>query len=137
MRYGNVADADRKAISGNATIASYDDKANKTNTKIPFPFVSRRDGYAWTAPVGKFRANAFGLYDMHGNVCEWCSDWYDEHYYENSPTDDPQGASAGSSRVARGGGFVDTPVSQRFAPRDHNEPAVRHVTIGFRVVCSP
>jgi formylglycine-generating enzyme required for sulfatase activity len=135
VRYGNVADQDRKPSSGTSTIASFDKDGKKTNTQIPFPFVSRRDGYKWTAPVGKFQPNAFGLYDMHGNVWEWCSDWYDENYYGKSPVDDPQGASAGSFRVLRGGGFGVSPVALRCAGRSNVDPASRDDYGGFRVVC--
>jgi formylglycine-generating enzyme required for sulfatase activity len=134
IRFANSADADRKALSPNAVIASFKD-GKLTDTQIPFPFISRRDGYPWTAPVGKFRPNAFGLHDMHGNVWEWCSDWYDEHYYEKSPVDDPQGPSAGSSRVLRGGGFYYPPVYLRCAFRYVGVPSSRGLSYGFRVVC--
>ena len=55
--------------------------------------------------VGGKRPNAWGLYDMHGNLWEWCQDWYDKEYYANSPTDDPPGPSGGSDRVLRGGSW--------------------------------
>jgi len=134
IRFGNGPDADRKALSPNAIIASFDKNGKKTDTGTPFPFLSRRDGYPWTAPVGKFRPNAFGLYDMHGNAWEWCSDWFDENYYKNSPKDDPQGPSAGSSRVLRGGGYNDTPVRLRCARRGDVVPSYRSDHGSFRVV---
>ncbi|HEY5315566.1 MAG TPA: formylglycine-generating enzyme family protein [Pirellulales bacterium] len=139
VRYANVADWDRRAESekdgGKSTIANYDKDGKMTDTTTPYPWLSRRDGYAWTAPVGKFQPNAFGLYDMHGNAWEWCSDWYGEDYYANSPVDDPKGPSAGSSRVSRGGGFYNTPVNLRCALRDYGLPASRACSFGFRVVC--
>lgn len=63
------------------------------------------DGYVYTAPVGSFELNDFGLYDMTGNAWEWCWDWYGKEYYKNSPKRNPQGPSSGdySSRVVRGG----------------------------------
>ncbi|MBS0208293.1 MAG: formylglycine-generating enzyme family protein [Planctomycetes bacterium] len=135
VRYGNVADKDRSVGYEKDTIATYDEHGKKKDTHIPFPFIQRRDGYKWTAPVGKFQPNAFGLHDMHGNVWEWCSDGYDENYYAHSPVDDPRGPSAGLSRVLRGGGFDNTPVDLRCAPRFFEDPSYRVSDLGFRVVC--
>ncbi|HVC94603.1 MAG TPA: formylglycine-generating enzyme family protein [Pirellulales bacterium] len=134
VRVGNVADEDnRRHWPKSITII---ENNNKKQTNIPFPALPGRDGYGYTAPVGKFRANAFGLYDMHGNAWEWCSDRYDEHYYENSPTDDPKGPSAGTLRVLRGGGWNDSsPAGLRCAFRGSNDPVDRDRGIGFRVVC--
>ena len=63
------------------------------------------DGYAVTSSVGRFQPNAFGLYDMMGNVWEWCQDWYDDSYYKNSLKNNPKGASSGQYRVLRGGSW--------------------------------
>ncbi len=101
---------DRRRSPGTRSLPSFDEHGNKTDTQITFPFLKRRDGYAWTAPVGKFRPNAFGLYDMHGNVWQWCSDWYDEHYYENSPVDDPKRSRCRLVGVLFAGARSATPV---------------------------
>lgn len=92
------------------------------------------DGHAVTAPVGRYRPNAFGLYDMMGNVWEWCSDWYDENYYGVSPKDNPQGPSSGSSRVNRGGSWYSEPWYVRSADRVRFGPSVRGNDLGFRLV---
>ncbi len=87
-----------------------------------------------THPVGKKRANAWGLYDMHGNVWEWCGDWYAANYYERSPSTDPQGPSTGSHRVFRGGGWLDPATSCRSAHRGAATPGYRGNGFGFRLV---
>jgi len=93
-----------------------------------------RDGYIYTSPVGQFRQNSFGLFDMHGNVYEWCSDWYDAKYYTNSLSIDPKGPSMGTHRVNRGGSWASYPGSLRSAVRSTGAPNVRSIYIGFRVV---
>lgn len=69
---------------------------------------SDNSGYK-THPVGLKQANELGLYDMSGNVWEWCSDWYGENYYANSPANNPKGPDAGSLRVLRGGSWLNFP----------------------------
>jgi formylglycine-generating enzyme required for sulfatase activity len=92
------------------------------------------EGTKFTAPVGSFPANRFGLYDMHGNVWEWCSDWYGEDYYSHSPVDDPKGPEKGLRRVRRGGGWNTFPLWARASFRNWNNPVSRCVNLGFRVV---
>ncbi len=95
-----------------------------------------RDGYVFTAPVGQFRPNAFGLHDMHGNVGEWCWDPYQEDYYKRSPIDDPAGPVWASSRVIRGGSWFESPKDMRSADRISSTPEGRSFYGGFRIARS-
>jgi formylglycine-generating enzyme required for sulfatase activity len=108
---------------------------------------SKLGQYAWygahfeappvTHPVGSKKPNAWGLYDMHGHVLEWCADWYDAGYYARSPTEDPTGPAAGSSRVARGGAWRSAASFCRSASRKDREPTDRFRGLGFRVCLVP
>ena len=88
-----------------------------------------------TAKVGSYPANPFGLYDMHGNVAEWCGDWFDAKYYSVSPAVDPPGPAAGSQRIMRSGGKNWQVKYCRSINRWREVPESRSYDVGFRVVC--
>jgi formylglycine-generating enzyme required for sulfatase activity len=90
---------------------------------------------ARTTTVGSYQPNAWGLYDMHGNVWEWCRDWYGS--YLTGSVADPQGPSSGSARVFRGGCWGNFGWSCRSAIRNYDGPSTWNSDIGFRVVLAP
>jgi formylglycine-generating enzyme required for sulfatase activity len=82
--------------------------------------------------VGGKRPNRFGLFDMLGNVSEWVSDWYEKDYYQNSPSQDPEGPTSGQWRVVRGGCHVAQPKQIRVSQRLGLKPGLKVNTFGFR-----
>ena len=94
-----------------------------------------KGGYGEHTKVGSYPPNAWGLYDMHGNVCEWCLDW--NGGYPSTAVTDPQGVASGSYRVGRGGYWISLALFCRSANRDNYTPSLRDFYIGFRVVFCP
>jgi formylglycine-generating enzyme required for sulfatase activity len=89
-----------------------------------------------TYPAGTKKPNELGIYDLSGNVYEWCGDWYDSEYYFGSPSDNPKGVANGISRVVRGGSWHDTAEKHRVASRFNGSPTYCGYNIGFRVARS-
>ena len=121
--------------------------ACRAGTKTVFSFGNRESilgDYAWyinnsgskTHPVGQKKPNAFGLYDMHGNVWEWCRDYYDSGFYNKGDTEDPENTQESSDRVLRGGSWSGDASDCRSGSRNWGDPDVRFIYDGFRIVLS-
>ncbi len=115
--YGNVADESIRREKGRyPSIDNYD------------------DGYVYTAPVGSFVPNKYGIYDLDGNVLEWCSDWYAEDYYQYSEVENPRGPAKGLYKVIRGGSWNRGLDYLRVTYRTYYNPKVQFDFLGFRCV---
>lgn len=95
------------------------------------------DGYAYPSPKGSFKPNSYGLYDMIGNVREWCNDWHSMEYYAKSPKQNPQGPDSGDIRIVCGSNWYDfDPYRIRVAKRSYGNPLGNNDYTGFRCVIS-
>jgi formylglycine-generating enzyme required for sulfatase activity len=101
----------------------------------PYGGAARGPNRKQTTTVGSFPANAFGLFDMHGNIEEWCADWYGAYPAERQT--DPTGPPRGLNRVSRGGGWNSYGSGCRAAHRNRGAPRARGGNTGFRVACNP
>jgi sulfatase modifying factor 1 len=111
--------------------ANYADR----NTDYDWSDKSHDDGFENTSPVGTYPANPWGFHDMHGNVYEWCADWYGD--YPSGAVRDPVGPADGSSRVDRGGSWIHTANLARCAYRYRTVPAYSITYLGFRLSLRP
>src|SRR5262249_23708089 len=109
--------------------------SHQANFNGNFPYGGAKKGpyLAKTSKVGSYPPNAWGLYDTHGNVWEWCADWYDEHYYAKSPAVDPPGPATGTERILRGSSWLNWGKGVcRAAVRGGYAPASRYNYRGLR-----
>lgn len=107
------------------------DKANCNGEDFPFGTSTKGTYLKKAVNVGSYPANAWGLYDMHGNVWEWCSDWHED--YPNGSITDPAGATSGTFRVCRGGSWDDDPRHCRSAGRGYAPPSAQSNNLGLRL----
>jgi formylglycine-generating enzyme required for sulfatase activity len=120
----------------------YAARADTQNAYNFGPDINTLTLYAWyrknsggkTHPVGELKSNPWGLHDMHGNVHEWCQDWFDRIYYSQSPPNDPLGPSSGLAKVLRGGDWGSKDWYCRCASRSLSSPDRRSNRVGFRLI---
>jgi formylglycine-generating enzyme required for sulfatase activity len=129
--------------AGSGARFSFGDKCSGAELNVNFRHTtgyggpSRVPGLGRTNKIGSYAANRWGLFDMHGNVAEWCADWYDKEYYAASPRDNPPGPERGVHRVLRGGSWLVAEANCRSAARMLHLPGDRHYYTGFRIARNP
>jgi formylglycine-generating enzyme required for sulfatase activity len=112
--------------AGTTTMYSWGDDINATRANY-------NSNIGQTSNVGNYAANAWGFFDMHGNVWEWTADWYGATYPTGNPVVDPTGEASGSDRVTRGGSWLHVGTYLRSAERGNSAPGFRSSSLGFRV----
>ncbi len=122
--------------AGSTTHYSFGDDVTALDEHAWFNRTAEVNGTIGARPVATKRPNAFGLFDMHGNVWERCQDYFDPRWYEKSPTEDPSGPVVGKNRMVRGGGWHYYDLHCRSAYRNNYSPTARTGNTGFRIVRS-
>jgi formylglycine-generating enzyme required for sulfatase activity len=126
--------------AGSTTVFTHGPKISSTDANFngwhPYGGADRGPYIERPTTVGSYKPNAFGLYDMHGNVFEWVLDWFDVGYYAKSEAADPKGPAGGKFRVLRGGSWQSVGSLVRSAERYYDRDITRHEDHGFRVVAT-
>jgi formylglycine-generating enzyme required for sulfatase activity len=132
------SDGQRSGIEGAKYTWGNSDPNNRTanfadsNTRFEWRSQEINDSFLFVAPVGSFQPNGYGLFDMAGNLWEWCSDWYGASYYAESPRENPKGPPTGERRVLRSGAWYRSLHTIRSAERVSDYPDSNLNVIGFR-----
>ena len=138
-RLPTEAEWEYACCAGTTTPFNFGEQLNGTqadcNGSNPYGTSAKGPNLQRPCTVGQYQPNAFGLYDMHGNVWQWCQDWYDKDYYSEFLADNPKGPDSGTYRVIRGGSWDSLPGLCCAAYRFRDTPSGRSSLVGFRVVC--